>query len=264
MDERRCASRSAYSSVEVETFARTWERERFQVEEAFWWYRARREIIVRLVRARRLRGRILDIGCSSGLLMQALDGLGFDQVYGIDISEPAIERCRSRGLTTTQVMDGAKTGFPGAAFDVAIASDVLEHIADESGALQEWYRILEPGGTLVVFVPAFESLWSAWDDLNSHCRRYTRASLMKALRANRFVVSRTSYWNAGLFLPTVGLRVAERLFSRPPDYGAMVKQVPRLVNRLMCRVLSCENALVASGINCPAGLSVFAIAVKPG
>src|SRR5690606_25684581 len=99
---------------------------------------------------------ILDIGCSSGILLRELKAQGFhvNKLYGIDISEEAIKNCRAGGIPNAFVMDAQAIDLQDK-FDVIIASDCLEHLADDRKAINNWNWLLKPGGQLWVFVPAF-------------------------------------------------------------------------------------------------------------
>jgi SAM-dependent methyltransferase len=73
----------------------------------------------------------------------------------------------------------ALAAFPCAdeVFDAVILLDVLEHLVDPHCLLDETHRVLIPGGVVVIMVPAGPELWSYWDGMHGHQRRYTRASL---------------------------------------------------------------------------------------
>jgi Methylase involved in ubiquinone/menaquinone biosynthesis len=62
--------------------------------------------------------------------------------------------------------------YPDATFDIVTALDVIEHNQDDLSLLREAYRVLKPGGYLVITTPAFMWLWSYNDVLNAHVRRY--------------------------------------------------------------------------------------------
>ena len=62
-------------------------------------------------------------------------------------------------------------------------------------------RLLKPDGVLIVFVPAFQMLWSKHDEVNKRFRRYNRPRLVQALARCGLRVERGSYWNCFLFLP---------------------------------------------------------------
>ena len=148
-------------------------------EDKHWWFESRRDMVIKLLRQSDRNSKILEIGCSGGPLIRALNKLGYNDVHGIDISEPAIDLCKLREISNTSVMDGSRPDFGDGQFDVVIASDVLEHIEDEEKALCEWNRILKPSGKLIVFVPAFKMLWSKHDEANHHYRRYSKSELIR-------------------------------------------------------------------------------------
>jgi len=80
-------------------------------------------------------------------------------------------------------------------FDIAIASDCLEHLEKDGAALNNWYELLNPGGYLYVFIPAFMTLWNEHDVVNMHFRRYTRKELKQKLFESGFEIKKSSYWN---------------------------------------------------------------------
>lgn len=207
--------------------------------------------------------KILEIGCSGGPLIRALNSLGYKNVYGIDISQDAVDLCKRKGIRNINLMDGSRTDFDDGQFEVIIASDVLEHIKDEQNALSEWNRILKPTGLLIVFVPAFESLWSKHDEANQHYRRYSKSGLLRALESANFEVRRSSYWNFILFFPTCLVRLIQRISlngwqSRKGDQHL---EINTLVNEILVRLVKAENQLL-SVVNFPVGVSVFATARK--
>jgi SAM-dependent methyltransferase len=204
------------------------------------------------------------MGCSGGPLIQQLHADGYRRVTGIDISPAAIALCRQRDLVDTYVMDAQKLSFPDGRFDVITASDVLEHLADAPGAIREWRRLLKPGGVLIVFVPAFQFLWSEHDEANKHYRRYRRAELRQLLAANALVVERSSYWNSLLFFPVALVRLLKRCLpqKRASDEGDLFV-VPKVINRMLTWLLRRENGWLRRGGNFPFGVSVLAVARKP-
>jgi SAM-dependent methyltransferase len=78
--------------------------------------------------------------------------------------------------------------------------NVLEHIEDDLKALGELYRRLMPGGTLLIYVPAFEILFSSADRRIGHKRRYTKAVLVRRLETAGFQVARATYVDSLGFL----------------------------------------------------------------
>lgn len=235
-----------------------------QIEENYWWFQARRDMVFQLVQDLRLpvTAPILEIGCSGGPLLQRLSAQGYRHLTGIDVSEAGIAVAQARGIPNVSCMDGAHLDFPDASFDLVIASDVLEHIQDEAQALREWTRVLRPGGQLVVFVPAFQFLWGKHDEVNQHFRRYTAAQLAQCLHQAGLQVRRKSYWNVGLFFPTAAVRLLKRLLPAEDqplkdDFFA----TPPLLNTVLRGIITTENRLLRA-LNAPVGVSVFALARK--
>lgn len=233
-------------------------------EGAHWWSVSRRDMIVRLLDAARVapQAHILDVGCASGRLVEELRGRGHRSVTGIDVSAEAIESCRRRGLDDVHVMPADQLAFPDDSHDVVIASDVLEHIEDDMAALQEWRRVLRPGGKLIVFVPAFMFLWSQHDVVNHHHRRYDRRGLMSRLSSAELLVERVAGWNLALLAPAATIRGLRRLARRNDELHHDL-QVPKpWVNRLLVALLSAENQALTRRSLGP-GISLFAVASKP-
>jgi SAM-dependent methyltransferase len=240
-----------------------YERNYQLLEDSHWWTRARRDFVVRLV-AQRLRvprdAAVLDLGCSGGPLLHQLSLAGYQNLEGLDISVAAVALARSRGLTVHQG-DASAPDLPRASFDLLIASDVLEHLADDRAALERWHALLKRGGRLVVLVPAFAWLWSEHDELNRHHRRYRRSQLTRLLRATGFEVSASSYWNGLLLAPAAVLRVGRRLLPRAVAAPrATLEAVPRPVDAALYRLLRAESSLLLWGVPFPAGLSAWAVA----
>jgi 2-polyprenyl-3-methyl-5-hydroxy-6-metoxy-1,4-benzoquinol methylase len=233
------------------------------LEERNWWFEARRDMVIKLLQHTDRNSKILGIGCSGGPLLRNLGVHGYSNVYGIDISKDAVDLCRTRGLRNIALMDGSRPAFKAGEFDVVIASDVLEHIEDEGLALSEWNRILKPAGKLIVFVPAFELLWSQHDEANHHYRRYSKSRLVRALENANFEVNRSSYWNFLLFFPASLVRLLQRVQQPKNIKSDQLFELNSLSNELLVRLLKAENA-VLNLINFPVGVSVFAIAGKRG
>jgi SAM-dependent methyltransferase len=248
----------------------TYEAKYHQLEEQHWWFASRRDAVYDLIKSLNLplSAAILEIGCSGGPLMQRLFAAGHTDVTGIDVSAPAIELAKARGVPHVSVMDGAALEFTDARFDVVIASDVLEHIEDEGKALREWARVLKPGGQLMVFVPAHAYLWSEHDVVNHHFRRYSRQNLVDALTRAGLQTQRSSFWNAALYLPTAILRLGRRLLHGPaspeikPGATGDLHHFAGPVNSLLLQWIKAENRILRR-VDLPLGMSVFALAQKP-
>jgi SAM-dependent methyltransferase len=236
------------------------------VEAKHWWFRGRREVVSDLVvQTNSDRScRVLEVGCSAGLLLDELRVLGYGNLTGVDISGEAIELCRARGLSDTHVMDAQRLQFADAAYDLVVASDVLEHLPNAEQAIKEWSRVLRPGGKLIVFVPAFMFLWSEHDEANKHFMRYSRSGLTQLLAGNGFVVERSSYWNSLLLFPISVVRLLRRHLSIFPasESRGDLRLPAGWLNRSLLTLLYWENRGLRSGLNWPLGVSVMSICTK--
>ncbi|MBU0532196.1 class I SAM-dependent methyltransferase [Candidatus Micrarchaeota archaeon] len=235
-----------------------YEKKHHALEKTHWWFIARCDIIKRLLKASNKNLKILDLGCGGGSLLLSLQKQGFSNIHGIDLSENAIKLCKSSGLPNVSLMNGEQMKFKDNSFDFIIVSDVLEHIKDDKAALSESFRILKSSGKIIVFVPAFDFLWSGHDDVNLHYRRYSAQTLNNKLESAGFQISRTSYWNFFLFIPAFLLKFLQKFSKKTTD---QLYESNPLVNFLLIKLLFFENFLLEY-INFPFGVSVFSIAEK--
>jgi 2-polyprenyl-3-methyl-5-hydroxy-6-metoxy-1,4-benzoquinol methylase len=97
------------------------------------------------------RGRLLDVGCATGVLVEAATARGW-HALGVDVSAFAIAQCRTRGLNVRQG-DLSSTDLADASFDVAVLDDTIEHLLDPGHALDELRRVLTPGGVITLNTP---------------------------------------------------------------------------------------------------------------
>ncbi|WP_353778105.1 methyltransferase domain-containing protein [Winogradskyella sp. 3972H.M.0a.05] len=231
-------------------------------EQSHFWFKARRKLILQFLKSYQKDIKILDVGCSSGILLKELIEEGFDPklLYGIDISEKAINNCKSNGLKNVFVMDAQNITLK-EKFDVIIASDCLEHLQEDEKALIDWENLMHDNGTLMVFVPALKVLWSKHDELNMHYRRYTRKELSQKIKQTGLRIEKASYWNTFLFLPIYFIRVAGRVINKKSkDDSGDIKPIP-LINSILYLLLLMENKLLRF-MNFFIGVSTFSIAKK--
>lgn len=225
------------------------------------WFISRRKYLIDLLQNAPKDSKILDIGCSSGIFLKDLERLGFkmEHLYGIDISEKAIENCKKNGIRNAFVMDAQNITLM-EKFDIIVASDCLEHLENDTKAIRNWYELLKTGGMMYVFVPAFQSLWSAHDEVNRHFRRYTNKELKEKLLSEKLTILKSGYWNFVLFIPLYLFRKADAVLSRNKKKEGQVID-SKIANIILLKLLLFENKLLKY-ISFPAGVSTFCIAKK--
>jgi SAM-dependent methyltransferase len=131
-----------------------------------------------------LRGRVLEIGCSSGEAMELMARRGI-MVTGLDTGPELIEEARAHGLDAMQLHVDAELPFVSASFDTIFCSHVLEHVFSPFPFLRELRRVLRVGGTLVLVVPNSRNLRRA-AFMRGHVSYYDADNLYYTLRAAGF------------------------------------------------------------------------------
>jgi phosphatidylethanolamine/phosphatidyl-N-methylethanolamine N-methyltransferase len=105
--------------------------------------------------AERIGGRILDVGIGTGLSLP--DYSGRHRIVGVDVSAPMLAKARERVaaldlrfVEALEVMDASRLDFPNGAFDVVMAQYVVTAVPDPEAALDEFARVLKPGGEIIL------------------------------------------------------------------------------------------------------------------
>lgn len=109
----------------------------------------------------------------------------------IDLSPFATRALGARGGLAATGEIGALP-YADAAFDLACAFDIIEHVADDAGALGEITRVVRPGGTVVLSVPLYMRAWTCFDELVGHTRRYEPAELQTLLAVHGLVLTESA------------------------------------------------------------------------
>jgi SAM-dependent methyltransferase len=237
----------------------------YELEGRHWWFLGRRKLFLRLLErelpAAERPLEVLDFGCGTGAFLEHLERFG--AVTAVDGDPSAVAFCRRRGRSEVQLVPpGARLPLPDAAFDLVTTLDVIEHIEDDVAALRELRRVLRPGGRLLVAVPAFMFLWGKQDEVSHHHRRYTAATLRRALADAGFTVDRTSYFNTILFPIVAAVRLGRRALRRPGSAQSDFELGPAALNRALAAIFGTEAELVARR-DLPFGVSLLALATKP-
>ncbi len=236
-------------------------RQQFQLENGHWWFEGRRAVMWALLGRAGVRdgARLLDAGCGTGRNLQEFGRLG--PAAGVDPSPEAIDFCRQRGIEGVTRGTIEHLEFPGGAFDLILATDVLEHLRDDRAALRELRRVAAPGANLLCTVPAYRWLWSGHDDEHHHFRRYTLRELRAALGAGGWRPVVESYFNTVLLPPIAAVRLLARRSRRDPEVARPdLRLTPPVLNGLLAQPMRAEAALIGRGLRLPAGVSIGVVA----
>lgn len=164
--------------------------------------------------------RILDFGAGSGQFAIPLSELGLN-VTALEPDDLLRNRISSKSVRAVASPDELADG----SFEYIYTLNVLEHIPDDVAALRQLHSKLASGGTLLIYVPAFPVLYTSMDAKVGHVRRYTRRTLVAAVRSAGFKVERVAYVDslgffAALLFKAIGDRGGElnpralRLYDR--------------------------------------------------
>jgi SAM-dependent methyltransferase len=205
---------------------------------------------------------VLDCGAGTG---RNLDWLrAFGAVAGIERSWVGLNvgRAHGRPLACGTVV---QLPIADASVDVATSFDVLYCLDDdaETQAVREMWRVLKPGGTLVVNVAALDILRGSHSTLTMERRRYTKAGLTSLLTRAGFRVSRMTYTNTVTFPLTLAVRLGDRWRGRADVASDDDLKVPAApVNAVLSGLLAIEGACLRV-MNLPVGSSLLGVARKP-
>jgi SAM-dependent methyltransferase len=235
-----------------------------RAERDHFWFRGFRRFVAPLV-ARAVAGRtnaaLLDCGCGTGHNLALLRRYG--RAVGIDLTWTGLAFAHGRGERAVAQASATRLPFGDAAFDVVTSFDVIYALEDddESAALAEMFRVLRPGGHLVINVAAMDLLKGNHSVLAGEVRRYSRASLAGRLRAHGFDVRRMTYTNATILPAVLGVRLLQRA-SGHEESQEEISIPPAAVNAALSAALALEAAALRV-VNMPFGSSLLALARKP-
>ena len=102
-------------------------------------------------------GRLLDLGCAMGFLLEVSEQAGF-QGWGLDLNPEAVRAAKQQFGDRVAEGELDASAFPGVSFDVVTLIDVLEHVPDPASLLAAVHRRLLPGGVLAAVLPNAASL----------------------------------------------------------------------------------------------------------
>jgi SAM-dependent methyltransferase len=232
-----------------------------EIEGTHWWFAGRRRLFAAEIERLGMDrdAMVLDIGTSTGTNLRMLRGLGYGNVQGLDVSDEAIRYCVEKGFNTVRRGDLCDMPFASNAFDLVLATDVVEHVDDDAQAMTEIARILKPGGAALITVPTFRCLWGLQDEIAQHKRRYRKGELLALVTRSGMQIERQYHFNYLLFLPIwLGRRLIQWL-GIPLKSEAEVNSP--VVNRLLSLVFAADTT-TAPALHPPFGVSVLVLARK--
>ncbi|MEI7633614.1 MAG: class I SAM-dependent methyltransferase [bacterium] len=240
-------------------------------EPRLWWYRALHAMVIRKLRqyGAAPSDLIVDAGCGTGGLMMRLREAGFSNVSGFDLSPYAVEFCQFRniGIASENVLNCARL-YPPASAQALICNDILYFLgpAQQRTALDQFARILAPGGVALINLPALKAFAGTHDLAVGISHRFSKRGLQDMLEMSSFTLAEAVYWpfllSPAIYAARCIQRLSLRLSPPPTRISSDVRMPPALINNVLFFIADTENKLLSRK---PFGSSLFLVLRKlPG
>jgi SAM-dependent methyltransferase len=231
------------------------------LERSHWWFNGRRRLFKSLFSLLGLPNdlRVIDIGCGVGSNLRLLQSM-CSNLIGMDSEMYGLVHIK-KTLSAVALVNGnlIRLPFKADSVDLILASDVLEHLDEDTIGIREIYRSLKRGGKVIFTVPAFRSLWGVQDIVGMHKRRYSKKELVTKIEGEGFKILRFSYFNFFLFFPImIGRRIIYLLGLNIESENKI--NLP-LINFFLKVVFSIEPHYLKY-FSFPFGVSIYCIAKK--
>ena len=204
--------------------------------------------------------KLLEVGCGTGINLQVLEKFG--TVYGVDISDDAINFCKIRGIKNIKKSNVMNIKFTDNMFDVVTSLGVFYHknVSDDVRGMKEIYRVLKPKGRFFIFDCAMMCLYGKHDIAFHGIRRYSKKELESKLKQAGFTVEKISYVNTLLF-PAVYLNRKLGKLSKSKPKSEVQESISPIVN-LILKILYKTELRGIRYFNYPFGVNIFAVSRK--
>jgi SAM-dependent methyltransferase len=206
---------------------------------------------------------VLDGGCGWGVTLDALERRGYRTV-AIDISRRALELLDRPGRFLIQA-DLTKP-IPGSTtrFDAVLALDLIEHLDDDRSAVRRLASLVRPGKVMIVSVPALPELFTEFDAIQGHRRRYLPESLRSVFEGSGLELVRVFWWGEWMVPILKRQRQRKRRASRegesPSEVYRHYLRLPPWPVPLAFRILFAIEQSRATAGKLRMGTSLFAVA----
>lgn len=235
----------------------------FQIEDHSPWFRHRNDCLMAAVRRFPPSGPIVEIGAGNGFVARRF----IDEGFPCAVLEPGPVGARNaktqRGIEDVICATLQDARFKAGSLAAAGLFDVLEHIEDDRGVVDELARVLRPGGFVYLTVPSPPWLYSIKDVDAQHYRRYSIPGITAVFGA-RFEVAYATYFFSALTLPTLLLRaIPYRLGlarSRSSESYAAEHTRAQQGGGVMARLFKRELEAIGAGRSRTFGTSLLLVA----
>jgi SAM-dependent methyltransferase len=210
---------------------------------------------------------VLEVGCSSGYLLKDMgDALPEAFLIGADYVRGPLEALAG-SMPTIPILqfDLQRCPLPDACVDAVVLLNVLEHIEDDVSAVNQLFRILKPGGAVIVEIPAGPGLYDVYDKQLMHFRRYRRREAVSLFENAGFRVEKASHLGVFVYPAFWAVKKKNRLFAKGQVASEVVAKDIRSTSgsRLLSSLLNLELKL-GERMSFPVGIRCVLTGRKPG
>jgi SAM-dependent methyltransferase len=241
----------------------------FNFETFYWWYRGLHLILLDTLESLELPtgAMVLDAGCGTGQNLAHINERITQAAYGFDLSTLAASYWSKRGISRACVASINEIPFASSSFDAVVSVDVLEcEAVAEEKAYEEIFRVLKPGGYIILVVPAYDWLMSEEHHRAVKAvRRYSRKRLSEFLSKQPVQILRMTHL-FGSVLPAVACyRYVEQFLSGASDGRprSELRPLNPVLNALLFQVINLERHVLRK-LDIPFGSSIMATVRKTG
>ena len=233
----------------------------YQWVKTHWWFRARRKIILNILKQFKLKKSslsILNIGCADTL--QDIQELFLsNRWFNLDIDYNTVVHSRSKTTFSIQG-DAQHLPFRDNSFHIVFLLDILEHINHDEIALQEATRVCRPSGHIIITVPAHRWLWGPQDEISQHYRRYQKKELIQLINKHSLTIKKLTYFNTFLF-PFIAITRIFYKIKKPQTLRSDFELNNSFFNSLFYQIFCCEKFILTK-LNFPFGTSLLSLCQK--
>jgi SAM-dependent methyltransferase len=203
------------------------------LEREHWYYSGKRRLVrewIARVQPPRSADVLLDCGAGTGLFAKEMESQC--RVLVLDNHEEALRMLHAR-FRPDQVLSlaGDQVPLPDSSLDYVTALDVLEHVPDDAAVVRGFHRLLKPGGLVLITVPASMALWSDWDVVLHHFRRYDRRQLCALFPSDDWECVHVNYTNFLAFPAVWAMRRWRGWRTKPGALRASVRSEDKIPPR---------------------------------
>jgi len=212
------------------------------------WNKSRSELICKyFYRFVDFNDKILEIGCGTGYIANKLRELGYQNIALSDIHIQSFKYAKQLyGFKDFYQFSIFTPPFV-EEFDVIALFDVIEHLDDDVGALQNVASMLTNKGRIILTIPAHKILWHRGDRVAGHKRRYNLADIDSLIKKSGFTKVVSKYFFVGIFLPLLIRSFIQRdkdclVLDYKKEFEPKIK-INKIFNHILYRLCQLENKL---------------------